>query len=181
MKTTPRKLFDKTYHLPLNVKLDRKAVEPRCPYHCPTPISAINENVNNYVPYTAVMHAAPPRRKRGHRQLHILQRQTEALLLMIESQKDASLTRTVLAAALLRSTWEEIKDTGRRTYAGDQSHKLDPRDGDDNPRFISPEEERNVRADRQKGKAKSKGRGWQYSWQPEHQQPEGKGGRGEPW
>jgi len=45
---------------------------------------------------------------------------------MIESQEDASATPTVLAAAMLISAWEDINDTRRRSYAGNQSQKLDP-------------------------------------------------------
>eukprot|EP00669_Euglena_mutabilis_P004215 TRINITY_DN1541_c0_g1_i2.p1 TRINITY_DN1541_c0_g1~~TRINITY_DN1541_c0_g1_i2.p1 ORF type:complete len:196 (-),score=2.85 TRINITY_DN1541_c0_g1_i2:421-1008(-) len=125
----------------------------------------------NHVPYTAVPQAAAPRRNRGDRQLHSLQRKIEvALSLMIESQEDASATPTVLAAAMLRSAWEDINDTRRRSYAGNQSYKLDPRNDLDNPRLLSPEEEQKVRSGRQKGKGKGKGKGWQYSWQ--QQQPQ---------
>jgi len=60
---------------------------------------------------------------------------------MTESQEDASADPTVLAAAMLRSAWEDINDTRRRSYAGNQSYKLDPRNDLDNPRPLSPEEE----------------------------------------
>jgi len=104
---------------------------------------------------------------------------------MIESQEYASATPTVLAAAMLRSAWEDINDTRRRGYAGNQSYKLDRRNGFDNPRPLSPEEEQKVRTGRQKGKGKGKGKGWQHSWQqhpPQQQRSQGgKGGRGKPW
>jgi len=100
---------------------------------------------------------------------------------MIESQEDASATPTVLPAAMLRSTWEDINDTRRRSYAGNQSYKLDPRNDLDNPRLLSPEEEQKVRNGRQKGK----GKGWQYSWQQQQPQQQrsqgGKGGLEKPW
>jgi len=71
------------------------------------PLSAINDTVKNHVPYTAVTQAAAQRIYRGDRQLHSLQRKVEVPpSLMIESQKDASATPTVLAAAMLRSARE---------------------------------------------------------------------------
>jgi len=76
----------------------------------------------------------------------------------------------VLAAAMLRSAWEYINDTRRRSYAGNQSYKLDPRNDFDNPRVLSSEEEQKVRTGRQKGKGKGKGKSWKYSWQ--QQQPQ---------
>jgi len=92
------------------------------------PLSAINDIVKNHVPHTAVPQAAAPRRNRGDRQLHSLQSKIEvALSIMIESQEDASATSTVFAAAMLKRAWEDIKDTRRRSYAGNQSYKLDPR------------------------------------------------------
>jgi len=78
---------------------------------------------------------------------------------MIESQEDASATPTVLAAAMLRIAWEYIDDTRRRSYAGNQSYKLDPRNDLDSPRLLCPEEEQKVRNGRQKGKGKGKGKG----------------------
>jgi len=84
---------------------------------------------------------------------------------------------------MLRSAWEDINDTRRRSYAGNQSYKLDHRNDLDNPRLLSPEEEQKVRIRRQKGKGK--GKGWQYSWQQQQPQQQrsqgGKGGRGKPW
>jgi len=72
------------------------------------PLSAINGIVKNHVPYTAVPQEAAPRRNSGDRQLHSLQIKIEvSLSLMIESQEDAPSTPTVLAAAMLRSAWEE--------------------------------------------------------------------------
>jgi len=97
---------------------------------------------------------------------------------MIESQGDASATPTVLAAAMLRSAWEDINDTRRRSYAGNQSYKLEPRNNFDNPRLPSHEEEQNVRTGRQKGKGKGKGKCWQYSLQlKEPQQQRSHGGK----
>jgi len=150
----------------------------------PPPLPAINDIVENHVPYTAVPQAAAPRRNRGDRQLHSLQRKiVVALSLMIESKKDASTTPTVLAAAMLRSAWEDINDTRRRSYAGNQSYKLDPRNDLNNPRLLSPGGKQKVRNGRQKGKGK--GKGWQYSWQQQQPQQQrsqgGKGGRGKPW
>jgi len=101
---------------------------------------------------------------------------------MIESQEDGASTPTVLAAAMLRSPWEDINDTRRRSDAGNQSYKLDTKDYFDNPRLLSPEEEQKIRAGRQKGKGK--GKCWQYSRQPKQQQQRsqgGKCGRGNPW
>jgi len=54
----------------------------------------------------------------------------------------------VFAAALLRRAWEEINYTRRRSYAGNQSYKFDPRKEFDNPRLLSPEEEQKVRTGR---------------------------------
>jgi len=120
----------------------------------PPPLSQ-NEIVKNHVPYTVVPQAAAPRWNRGDRQLHSLQRKIEvALSLMMESQEDASATPKVLAAAMLRSVWEDINDTRRRSYAVNQSYKIDQRNDSDNPRPLSPEEEQKVRTDRQKRKGK---------------------------
>jgi len=58
----------------------------------------------------------------------------------------------VLAAAMLRRAWEDINDTRGRSYAGNQSYKLDPRNKFDNPKLLPPEEEQKVRTGRQKGK-----------------------------
>jgi len=80
---------------------------------------------------------------------------------------------------------EDINDTRRGSYAGNQSNKLDPRNDLDNPRLLSLEEEQQVRNGRQKGKGNGKGKGWQYSsqqQQPQQQRSQGgKGGRGKPW
>jgi len=104
---------------------------------------------------------------------------------MIESQEDASASPTVLAAAMLRSAWEDINDTRRRSYAGNKSYNLDPRNDLDNPRLLSPEDEQKIRNGRQKGIGKGKGKGWQYSWplqQPQQKRSQGgRGGRGKPW
>jgi len=75
---------------------------------------------------------------------------------------------------MLRSAWEDINDTRRRSYAGKQSYKLDPRNDLDNPRLLAPEEEQQVRNGRQKGKRNS----WQYSWQ--QQQPQQQRSQGWP-
>jgi len=84
------------------------------------PLSAIKDIFKKHFPYTAVPPAAAPRRNRGDRQLHSLQRKIEvALSLMDESQEDASLAPTVLAAAMLRSAWEDIIDTRRKGYGGE--------------------------------------------------------------
>jgi len=96
-------------------------------------------------------------RNRGDRQLRNLQKKIEvALSLMIESQEYPSATRTVLAAAMQRSAWEDINDTKRRSYAVNQSYKLDPRNDFDNRGLLSPEEEQKVRNGRQNGKGKAK-------------------------
>jgi len=42
-----------------------------------------------------------------------------ALSTMIKSQEDASSSPTLLAAAMLRRTWQDINDTRRRSYAKD--------------------------------------------------------------
>jgi len=61
---------------------------------------------------------------------------------MIESQEGASATPTiVLAAAMPRSAREDINDTRTRTYGGNLSYKLDPRNDFDNPRLLSHEQE----------------------------------------
>jgi len=63
----------------------------------PVPRLGHQRNCQNHVPYTAVPQAAAPRRNRGDRHLHSLQRKMEvALSLMTESQEDASATPTVL-------------------------------------------------------------------------------------
>jgi len=64
---------------------------------------------------------------------------------------------------MLRSSWEDINDTRRRSYAGNQSYKLDPRNDFVNPSPLSPAEEQNVRIGRQEGKGKGEGKEWQYS------------------
>jgi len=159
----------------------------------PPPLSAITDIVRNHVPYTALPKSAAPRRNRGDRMLHNLQRKIEVTLsLLIESQDDPgqSATSTNLAAAMLRSAWEDTNDMRRKSYAGGQSYKLDTREDFDNPRLLSPEEEQKIRAGRHKGKGKGKGKGMQQqqqqqqSWQPYHQRSwsqGGKGGRGKPW
>jgi len=76
---------------------------------------------------------------------------------MIESQEDASPNPTLLLAAMLMGAWEEINDTRRRSYAGNQSYKLDPRNDFDNPRLLSEEEEK-VRTGLRKGKGKGNGK-----------------------
>jgi len=93
---------------------------------------------------------------------------------MIESKENASATPTVLAPAMRRSSWEDINDTRRRSYAVNQSYKLDPRNDFDKQKLLSHEEEQKVPNGRQKGEGKGKGKGWQYSWrqqQPQQQQP----------
>jgi len=124
------------------------------------PPPAINGIVKNHVPYTAVPQAAAPRRNRGDRQLHSFQRKIKvAFSPMIESQEDTSTNPTVLAAAMLRSAWEDINDTRRRSHAGNQRYKLDPRNDFDNPRLPSPLKRSKSSAQdviRAKGKARAK-------------------------
>jgi len=126
------------YFPPGDVKHSGKAEGLRWRIGWPTPpLSAINEIVRNYVPSNAVPQAAAPRRNRGDRQLHSLQRKIKVTLsLIIESQEDASATPTVLAAAMRRSAWENINDTRRRSYAGVQSYKLNPRNDFNNQRVF---------------------------------------------
>jgi len=141
MKMTAENRLGRTYFPPGDVKHDGTAVglRWRIGWPNPPPLSAINEIVRNHVPYIAVPQAAAPRRNRGDRQLHSLQRKIEvALSPMIESQEDASATPTVLAAAMLRSAWEDINDIRTRSYAGNQSDKLDPRNDFDKPRPLPP-------------------------------------------
>jgi len=54
---------------------------------------------------------------------------------MFESQEDASSNPTALVAAMLRSALGEINNT--KSYAGDQSYELDPRNKFDNPRHLT--------------------------------------------
>jgi len=57
---------------------------------------------------------------------------------------------------MLRNAWGDINDTRRRSYAGNQSYKLGPRNDFDNPRLLSPKEEQKVRTGRQRAKEKAK-------------------------
>jgi len=63
----------------------------------------------------------------------------------------------LILAAMLMGAWEEINDTGRRSYAGNQSYMLDPRNDFDNPRLLSEEEEK-VHTGLRKGKGKGNGK-----------------------
>jgi len=69
---------------------------------------------------------------------------------MMESQEDISTTPRILAAAMLGSAWEDINDSRRRSYAGNQSYKLEPMDDFDNPRLLSPQEKQEIRVGLQK-------------------------------
>jgi len=60
---------------------------------------------------------------------------------------------------MLRSAWEDIKETGRTSYARNQSYKLDPRNELKNPRLLSLEEKQKVRTGRRRCKGKGKGKG----------------------
>ena len=78
-----------------------------------------------------------------------------AMHLMLRSLEEDDKDHVVQAFAWLRSSWEDQLQTRRRSFAGHQSWKLDPRKDDNKPRLVTIEEEKKL----QQGKSKGKGKG----------------------
>ena len=78
-----------------------------------------------------------------------------AMHLLLRSLEEDDKDHVIQAFAWLRSSWEDQLQIRRRSLAGEQSWKLDPRADDNKPRLVSLEEEKKLN----QGKGKSKGKG----------------------
>ena len=92
-----------------------------------------------------------------------------AMHLMLRSLEDDDQDYVIQAFAWLRSSWEDQLQTRRRSFAGKQSWKLDPRSDDNKPRLVSLEEEKKLKQGKGKGKGKGQStpppRQWNSGWQ----------------
>jgi hypothetical protein len=156
---------------------------------CPPRLDGIKDQMKQMHFVQGIPLTIPPRRHRTDRALYMAQSKLEgAMSLMVDVAEAAAVTSGPLlaAAALVRSSFEDMTDLRRRTLAGYQSNKLDPREDSSQLRLLSPEEERRIKP---VGKGKGKGKGgssygqsydqsFRSNWKPKGKGKGGKGGRG---
>ena len=148
---------------------------------CPPRLDGVKEQMKTLQFVQGVPPTIPPRRHRTDRALYMAQSKLEgAMSLMVDVAEEKAITSGPLlaAAALVRSSYEDLTDLRRRTLVGYQANKLDPREDSSQLRLLSPEEERRIKP---LGKGKGKGKGGQsfdQSFRPNWKPRKGKGGKG---
>ena len=138
----------------------------------------------------------PPRKFYRDRVLWQLQAKQEHIMILLCQAVEASPVfegPLLSAAALVRSTFEDLKEMRRKEFAGREAYKLDKREDASSLRLLSPAEEKLISGPKGKGKGKGKGRSRglvpqhaqaQYSDRPQvwrdYSQPfpRGRGGKG---
>ena len=158
---------------------------------CPPRLDGIKEQLKNLHLVQGIPMTVPPRRHRTDRALFTAQSKLEgAMSLMVEVAERCDLSQGPLlqAAALTRSAFEDLTDLRRKTLAGYQASKLDPREDASTLRLLSPEEERRIKPPRRfrdggKGGGKGHGPSFEQSSRPPpssgwKHKGKGKGGKG---
>ena len=116
-----------------------------------------------------ISETVPARKHFKDHQMHQLllkQEQVLTMLTMAVEASDVYQGPLVTAAALARSSWEDLQDLRRCEFAGRDAHKLDKREDASNFCLLPPAEEKLMTAQRGKGKGKGKGKGFR-SFQPQ--------------
>ena len=117
---------------------------PRCCVR-PPPLEQVRRAGARVKRYTGVPVAPQARRNRIDQNLWILQQKLEiAMHLLIDALETGEPTQIDLAAAEIRSVWEDVLQQRRGLMAGKMANQLDRRPDDDRPRLLSPEEEKRV-------------------------------------
>jgi hypothetical protein len=159
---------------------------------CPPRLDGIKEHMKSQQLVQGIPMTVPPRRHRTDRALFAAQTKLEgAMSLMVDvaERYDVSQGPLMQAAALTRSAFEDLTDLRRKTLAGFQASRLDPREDASQLRLLSPEEERRIKPPRRfhpsGGKGGGKGHVSHYeqpsrpsfpsAWKPKGR---GKGGKG---
>ena len=110
-----------------------------------------------------VPETVPSRKHFRDRQLQQLQLKQEQVMNLLVSAVEATNMfdgPLITAAALSRSSWEDLQDLRRKEFAGRDAHKLDKRHDASSLRLLSPQEEKLMNSQRGRGKGKGKGRSY---------------------
>jgi hypothetical protein len=129
----------------------------------PPPLDKVRQLQKDVQGVLGIPETVPARKHFKDRQLQQLQLKQEQVLTMLTMAVEASDIYEgplITAAALARSSWEDLQDLRRREFAGRDAHKLDKREDASNLRLLSPAEEKLMTAQRGKGKGKGKGKGF---------------------
>ena len=103
----------------------------------------------------------PPRKFYKDRVLWQMQAKQEHIMILLCQAVEQSPVfdgPLLSAAALVRSTFEDLKDLRRKEFAGREAYKLDKREDASSLRLLSPAEEKLISGPRGKGKGKGRGR-----------------------
>lgn len=127
------------------------------------PLDKVRQLQKDVTGVAGIPETVPARKHFRDRQLQQLQLKQEQVLIMLCQAVEASDVYEgplITAAALARSSWEDLQDLRRREFAGRDAHKLDRREDASNLRLLSPAEEKLMSSQRGKGKGKGKGKGF---------------------
>ena len=139
----------------------------------PPPLEKLKELQKDITGIVGIPATVPARKNFRDKQLQLLQTKQEQILVLLThavEQTDCYDGPLITAAALARSTWEDLQDWRRKDFAGRDAHKLDRRSDSSSLRLLSPAEEKIVTP--QRGKGKGKGKGFR-PFQPANFQPHG--------
>ena len=115
-------------------------------FAAPPPFEALQCTIQDMRLYNQVPQTAPPRKNRVDFNLHTAQKKQEQAMHMMVNYMECNDKRKLgMAAALIRSSWEDLNQNRRKLLAGKQAHKLEPRIDDDRQRLLTREEEQKVR------------------------------------
>ena len=137
----------------------------------PPPLEKLKELQREITGIIGISATVPSRKHFKDKQLHQLQVKQEQILIMLTNAvelTDCYDGPIITAAALARSTWEDLQDWRRKEFAGRDAHKLDRRSDSSSLRLLSPAEEKIVTP--QRGKGKGKGKGFRPFQPPNYQQ-----------